>query len=110
MPVLDLIWIMLILFLFIAWLLVVIGVVTDVFRSDDLSALAKAGWMLFIIVIPWLGVIVYLIARGDSLAGRYRTFGSGAAARPWVRTVPLGDRSVDVSGHSSGSYGGRDRI
>ena len=71
MPLLDLIWVMLVLFLFVAWILVIVGVVTDIFRSDDLSGIAKAAWVLFVIVIPWLGVIVYLIARGDTLTARY---------------------------------------
>lgn len=71
MPLLDLIWVMLIWFLFLAWILVITVVVTDIFRSDDLSGLRKAAWILFVIVIPWLGVIVYLVARGDSLTYRY---------------------------------------
>ena len=71
MPLLDLIWTMLIWFLLFALLVVIVGVVTDIFRSHDLSAVAKAAWVLFVIVIPWLGVIVYLIARGDSLTARY---------------------------------------
>ncbi|MCP4967533.1 MAG: PLDc_N domain-containing protein [bacterium] len=71
MPLLDLIWVMLMWFLLFAWIAVVIGVVTDIFRSHDLSGAAKAGWVLFVIVIPWLGVVVYLIARGDSLTVRY---------------------------------------
>ena len=71
MPLLDLIWVMLMWFLFFAWIMVITGVVTDIFRSDDLGGAAKAAWVLFVIVIPWLGVIVYLIARGDELTARY---------------------------------------
>jgi hypothetical protein len=71
MPLLDLIWVMLMWFLLLAWIVVITGVVTDVFRSHDLSAVGKAGWVLLVIVIPWLGVIVYLVARGDSLTERY---------------------------------------
>ena len=72
MPLLDLIWVMLMWFLFFAWIVVITGVVTDIFRSPDISGLAKAAWVLFVIVIPWLGVIVYLIARGEGLSSRYR--------------------------------------
>jgi hypothetical protein len=61
---------MLWLFLFIAWIWVLIGVLGDVFRSDDMSGGAKAFWVLFIILLPWLGVLVYFIARGDSMADR----------------------------------------
>lgn len=71
MALLDLIWVMLMWFLLFAWIAVVVGVVTDIFRSHDLSGVAKAGWILFGIVIPWLGVVVYLIARGDSMTVRY---------------------------------------
>ena len=70
MPVLDVLWTMLIFFLFIAWIWVLISVIADIFRSDDLSGWAKALWVIFVIIIPWLGVLVYLIARGDSMAQR----------------------------------------
>lgn len=71
MPLLDLFWVMLMWFLFFAWLIVIIAVVTDIFRSHDLSGAAKSGWVLFVILIPWLGVIVYLITRGESMTVRY---------------------------------------
>ena len=70
MPVLDVLWTMLVFFLFIAWIWVLISVIADIFRSDDLSGWAKALWVIFVIVIPWLGVLVYLIARGDEMAQR----------------------------------------
>ncbi|MEA2000696.1 MAG: SHOCT domain-containing protein [Actinomycetota bacterium] len=70
MPLLDVFWSMMWMFLFIAWIWVLIGVLGDVFRSDDMSGVAKAFWVLFIILLPWLGVLVYFIARGDSMAGR----------------------------------------
>ena len=57
-------------FLWIAWIIVLFRTVIDVFRSHDLGGFAKAFWLLFIIVIPWLGVLVYLIARGDKMAAR----------------------------------------
>ena len=70
MPVLDVLWSMLWFFLFIAWIWVVIVVIADVFRSQDLSGWGKAGWTIFIILIPWLGVLVYLIARGHGMQER----------------------------------------
>ena len=70
MPLLDVLWAMLWFFLFIAWIWVLIAVIADVFRSDDLSGWAKAFWTIFIIIIPWLGVLIYLIARGDKMADR----------------------------------------
>ena len=70
MPVLDVLWTMLVFFLFIAWIWVLVSVVADIFRSGDLSGWAKAAWVIFVIIIPWLGVLVYLIARGDEMAQR----------------------------------------
>jgi len=94
MPLLDLIWVMLMWFLFFAWILVIVSVATDVFRSHDLNGLAKAGWILFIIVIPWLGVVVYLIARGESMAFRY----AEAAA---ARSIESRSYVRETAGHSN---------
>jgi hypothetical protein len=70
MPLLDLFFAMLWFFLFIAWIWVVISVLVDVFRSDDLSGWGKALWAIFIIVLPLLGVLIYLIARGGGMQER----------------------------------------
>mgnify|MGYP001551450355 CR=1 FL=1 len=70
MPVLDVLWAMLWFFLFIAWIWVIIVVIADVFRSDDLNGWGKALWTIFIILIPWLGVLVYLMARGHGMQER----------------------------------------
>lgn len=69
-PLLNLFWTMLWFFLFVAWIYLLIVIVTDIFRSDDLSGFSKALWVLFVIIIPWLGVLVYLIARGDKMSAR----------------------------------------
>ncbi len=63
----DIIWSIFVLFLLIAWFWVLISVVADVFRSKDISGIAKALWIGFVIIIPWLGVLVYIIARGDRM-------------------------------------------
>lgn len=70
MPLLDLFFAMLWFFVFIAWIWTVVSVVADVFRSDDLSGGGKAVWVLFIIIVPWIGVLSYLIARGSGMAER----------------------------------------
>ena len=57
-------------FLLVAWIWVVISVVTDIFRSKDLNGLDKGIWMFFVIIIPWLGVLAYLIIRGDAMQER----------------------------------------
>jgi hypothetical protein len=70
MPVMDFLLSMLGFFLFIAWFWVVILVLSDIFRNGDMSGGSKALWVFFVIVIPWLGVLVYIIAHGDGMMGR----------------------------------------
>jgi hypothetical protein len=60
-------WSMLWFFLFFIWIWLLIIVFSDVFRSHDLSGVAKAIWVIFIILLPYLGVFVYLIARGHKM-------------------------------------------
>jgi hypothetical protein len=68
--VLDLFWTMLEIFFFIIWIWLLISVFSDIFRSHDLGGVGKALWTIFIIVLPFLGVFVYLIARGGSMHER----------------------------------------
>ena len=70
MPLFDLFWTMLYLFFFVAWIWVLFSVVTDVFRNERLSGWGKALWMLFVIFLPVLGVLVYLIVEGDDMTRR----------------------------------------
>lgn len=60
-------WSMLWFFLFFIWIWLLIIVFSDVFRSHDLGGVAKAIWVIFIILLPYLGVFVYLIARGHKM-------------------------------------------
>ncbi len=69
-PLLELFWTMLWFFLFIAWIWLLITIIADIFRSRDMSGWAKALWVLFLIVLPILGALIYLIARGASMAER----------------------------------------
>jgi hypothetical protein len=69
-PILGLFWTMMIFFLWISWLMILFKVVIDIFRSDDLGGFAKAGWMLLVIVVPFLGVFIYVMARGNDMAQR----------------------------------------
>jgi len=69
-PVLDWFLTMLWFFLFIIWIWLLIYVFMDIFRSHDIGGLAKALWVIFIIVIPYIGVLVYLIARGGKMHER----------------------------------------
>jgi membrane protein implicated in regulation of membrane protease activity len=69
-PVLGAFWTVLEIFLWILWIWVVIYVFIDIFRSRDLSGVAKALWFLFVLFIPLIGVLVYLIARGGEMHER----------------------------------------
>ena len=66
-PILDFFWTMLIFFVFILWIFILFQVIVDVFRSHDMGGFAKALWVIFIIILPFLGVFVYLIARGGKM-------------------------------------------
>ena len=70
MPLLNIFSSIFVFFLLVAWIWAVIGVISDVFRSPDLGGASKGIWMLFIIVIPWLGVLSYLIIRGEGMQQR----------------------------------------
>jgi len=69
-PVLDLFLTMLYFFLFVIWIWLLIMVFIDIFRSRDMGGWAKALWVIFIIILPFLGVFVYLIARGSKMHER----------------------------------------
>jgi len=69
-PLLAMFWTMIFFFLWVAWILLLFKVIIDIFRSKDLGGAGKAFWALFVILIPWLGVLVYLIARGTSMTER----------------------------------------
>ncbi len=66
----QLLWSMLWFFMFIIWIWVLIALFGDIFRSDDLSGGMKAFWTIFIVILPWLGILVYLIARGSGMQQR----------------------------------------
>jgi hypothetical protein len=68
-PILGLFWSMLMFFLFFAWIILLFRVFADIFRSD-LGGFAKAIWSIFVIILPLLGVFVYVIAHGDGMRKR----------------------------------------
>jgi ABC-type multidrug transport system fused ATPase/permease subunit len=69
-PLLNIFWTMLEFFVFFLWIWLLIVVFMDIFRSQDLSGWAKAVWVIFVIILPFLGVLIYLIARGGSMHER----------------------------------------
>lgn len=68
-PLLNVFWWMLWFFLFVIWIWLLIAIFADIFRSDQ-SGWAKAGWVIFVIFLPLLGVLVYLIAQGGKMQER----------------------------------------
>ena len=68
-PFLDVLWTMII-FCWVIWIWIVITVLADLFRRHDIGGWAKAGWVVFVIVLPFLGVLIYLIAQHDGMRER----------------------------------------
>ena len=83
-------------FLFVAWFWILITVISDLFRDHEMSGWGKAAWVFFLIVLPFLGTLIYLIARGQGM--RERTLKDQAEARrhfeSYVRET-AGTSSVD---------------
>jgi len=109
-PLLGAFWTILEIFLWVLWIWVLIYVFIDIFRSHDLSGWAKALWFLFVLFIPLIGVLVYLIARGDKMHERavqqaqqqdrearqyiQEAAGSGTPADQLSKLADLRDRGV----------------
>ena len=66
----DVFWSMIIFFFWVIWIWIVITVLIDVFRRRDIGGFAKAAWVIFVVILPWLGVLIYLIAQHDGMRDR----------------------------------------
>jgi hypothetical protein len=69
-PLLGVFWTMMFWFLWVAWIVLLVRVIGDIFRNRNIGGFAKAFWTLFVVILPWLGVLVYLIAHGGSMRDR----------------------------------------
>jgi type VI protein secretion system component VasK len=91
-PFLDVLWTMIVFFLWFGWLILLFHVVGDVFRRRDIRGGKKAVWLIFLLLVPFLGVLTYLIVYGDDMARRNEE--AVAAARggmdDYVRSVAGG--------------------
>jgi hypothetical protein len=96
-PLLGIFWTMLWFFLFFIWIWILITVFADIFRSHDLGGWAKALWVIFVVVVPFLGVLVYLIARGKSMQERaaQRAAQQEQDFRGYVQEAAGGSNSAD---------------
>ncbi len=69
-PLLGFFWSMLMLFIWIAWIFLLIRIFADIFRNHESSGISKALWTIFVIIVPFLGTLIYLIANGRQMAER----------------------------------------
>lgn len=97
-PLLSVFFSLLYFFLFVIWIWIAVSVTVDIFRSQDLGGVSKAIWVLFVIVLPYLGVFVYLIARGGKMHERQveRAEASQAAFQQYVQQAA--GAPTDVAG------------
>ena len=95
-PFLDVMWTMLVFFAWIIWFWLLITVFADIFRRHDTSGFAKVAWIVFVIVLPFLGVFIYLIAESKGMAER-----SAAAQQQAMAQTDDYIRSVATTGDST---------
>ena len=69
-PFMDVLWTGIVFFFWVIWIWIVITVLMDVFRRHDIGGFAKALWVIFVVILPWLGVLIYLIAEHDGMRKR----------------------------------------
>ena len=88
-PFMDVFWSILVFFLWVAWLMLLFRIFGDIFRRHDISGWGKAAWSIFLIFVPFLGVLVYLIAEGSDMARRdmEQTAAARADFEAYVREV-----------------------
>ena len=88
-PFMDVLWSMVIFFLFVIWIWILITVFADIFRRRDIGGGMKAVWIIFVILLPYLGVFIYLIAEHDGMAERQtqQLEAQQAVADQYIRSV-----------------------
>jgi len=95
----NFIWLFFWSFAFIAYLFALFAVITDIFRDHELSGWLKAVWVIFLIFVPFLTVLVYLIARGRSMAERQARSAqqAEAATTEYIRSVATASPSQEIA-------------
>ena len=100
-PFMDVFWSILVFFLWVAWLMLLFRIFGDIFRRHDIGGWGKALWSVFLIFVPFLGVLVYLIAEGSDMSRRdmeqaaaaradFDAYVREVAASPAPTTAPAG--------------------
>ena len=93
-PFLDVMWTMLVFFLWVIWFWLLITVFSDVFRRHDISGAMKALWLIFVILLPYLGVFIYLISQSKSMAER--NMKQVEAQQQYIRDVAGGGAAAEI--------------
>ena len=100
----DLLWSLIALFFLVIWFWLLITIFSDLFRSDDLSGWVKAIWVFFVIVFPFLGILIYLIARGQGMNDRamaaYKK--QQASVQQWADETASGGSATDEIAKAKG--------
>ncbi len=98
-PFLDILWTMVIFFSWVIWIWIVIAVLTDVFRRHDIGGWHKAAWTVFVIVLPFLGVLIYLIAQHDGMRDRSEKQAQKqqAAIDQYVKETAAGSSATEIA-------------
>jgi len=97
-PFLDVLWTMAIFFLWVLWFSLLFRVFADVFSRNDLSGWGKTGWLVFAIVLPFLGVFIYLITQGTGMTERNleRERTARAQVDEYVRETSAGGAAAEI--------------
>ncbi len=98
-PFLEVLWSGFLIFLWVGWIFLVVLVLMDIFRRHDTSGWSKALWVIAIVIVPWLGVLIYLITQGDSMGQRRLAEMEAAQARATehIRTVAASEPSTGAA-------------
>ncbi|MFE2109079.1 SHOCT domain-containing protein [Kitasatospora sp. NPDC059463] len=106
-PLLNIFWTMLELFLWILWFFLLFKIITDIFRSQDMGGWAKAGWLILVILLPLIGVLVYVIARGRSMGERdiAQAQKADAAFKAYIRDAAGSAPGEGAAGEGAGAPG-----
>jgi hypothetical protein len=97
-PFLDIFWTLIIFFVWIAWFMLLFRVFADVFRRHDIGGGKKTLWIIFVIILPFLGVFIYLIAEGKGIAERDTSSAQQSKQEfdSYVKSVSGGGAAADI--------------
>ena len=96
-PLLDVFWTMFIFFIWVAWFILLFRILVDIFRRHDIGGGMKTVWIIFVLILPFLGVFIYLISQGQGMAERDMSQAQASQAQfdDYVRTVSSSGGSAD---------------